>query len=456
MTNVNQNRITSSQYIKDTSREYSLYVCENRAIPKVTDGLKDVQRKIIWLMRNSSDKIKTVSLAGQCISSNLYLHGDASAAGAISMLAAPFVNNVPLLQGIGAFGTRTAPVDGIGAPRYTYVKRSQVLQNLMLTDLDIVPLKDNYDGSVKEPVHFLPLIPTVLLNGVSGIAVGWSTEILRRKFSDIVQASIDALDGKKIKTLVPHYERYDVGVIHLEGNTWEISGKIEKLDSSTFLVTELPPDLSLSKFKDRLNTLEDEGKINTYVDSSTKTIDIKIKMPRGSIANWSTEKAIDYFKLRQKKSERIVVVDWNNSSIKQYETAEEVVEKFVAWRLNWFSTRYEYMKAEDEYSLNYLYAIRECFKAKLPSKLSGYQNRGELETAVKDITKHIELDKSQLDRLVSSPTYRWTADVNVNNDKLIADHEARIANYVTILADPKKLKKIYRDELVELSKLKLV
>lgn len=447
--------LTSSNYILDTSREYSIYVCENRAIPKVADGLKDAQRKALWLVRNRSEKVKTVSLAGEMIQSGLYLHGDASAAGAVSMLAAPFVNNVPLLQGIGAFGTRTAPVDGIGAPRYTYVKRSSVLQNLMLTDLDIVPLKDNYDGSVKEPVHFLPLIPTVLLNGVSGIAVGWSTEILRRKFTDLVQASIDALDGKPIKTLVPHYERYDVDVQHLEGNTWEITGKIQKLDSSTFLVTELPPDLSLSKFKDRLNTLEDEGKINTYVDSSTKTIDIKIKMPRGSIANWSDEKAIDYFKLRQKKSERIVVVDWNNSSIKQYDTAEELVQKFVAWRFGWFKTRYEYMKAQDEYSLNYLYAIRECFKAKLPSKLSGFQNRQELEEAVVKITKGIPLDKSQLDRLISSPTYRWTADINMANDKHIADHEARIADYILILGDQKKLKKIYRDELVELSKLKL-
>ena len=125
---VNQN---ASDYILDTSREYSIYVCENRAIPKVADGLKDAQRKALWLMRNKNEKIKTVALAGQMISENLYLHGDQSAAGSISMLAAPYVNNVPLLDGIGSFGTRVAPVEGIGAPRYTYVKRGKAAQELM-------------------------------------------------------------------------------------------------------------------------------------------------------------------------------------------------------------------------------------------------------------------------------------------------------------------------------------
>lgn len=444
----------SSDYIKDTSREYSIYVCENRAIPKVADGLKDAQRKALWLIRNKSEKVKTVSLAGEMIQSGLYLHGDASAAGAVSMLAAPFVNNIPLLTGVGAFGTRTAPVEGIGAPRYTYVRRGSVLQNLMLTDLDIVPLKDNYDGSVQEPVHFLPLIPTVLLNGVSGIAVGWSTEILRRSFRDIVEATLASLDGKEFKRLAPHYERYNIDVNHLEENSWEFSGRVSVVDSSTLHVTELPPDLSLAKFKERLNTLEDDGKINSYVDSSTKTIDIKIKMARGSVAKWDETKAVDFLKLKQKKSERIVVVDWNGSAIKQYASAEEVVRSFVDWRLKWFTTRYEYMQAQDEFALNYWLAVKACFDKKLPAKLSTMASKSAITDEVKKITTGIVLEQNQLERIVGLPTYRWAQDAYAD----VLDHIKRlsdnIAEYKTILADPKRLKAIYRKELVELSKLK--
>ena len=196
--------ISSSQYILDTSREYSIYVCSDRAIPYATDGLKDVQRKALWLMRNKGDKIKTVSLAGEMISSELYVHGDASAGEAVSMLAAPYLNNIPLIEGIGAFGTRVAPKDGIGAPRYTYVKKSKITQELVYADLDIVSLKENYSGQL-EPKTFLPLIPLLLLNGVSGIAVGWSTDILPRKPSDIIDACISALDGKEIPEIQPYF-----------------------------------------------------------------------------------------------------------------------------------------------------------------------------------------------------------------------------------------------------------
>ncbi|WP_250132219.1 DNA gyrase subunit A, partial [Escherichia coli] len=71
------------------------------------------------------------------------------------MLAAPYCNNVPYLDGIGSFGTRVAPVEGIGAPRYTYVKKGKSASELMFRDLDIVPLRENYDGSTKEPEHYL-------------------------------------------------------------------------------------------------------------------------------------------------------------------------------------------------------------------------------------------------------------------------------------------------------------
>ena len=145
-----------SDYLLDTSRDYSIYVCESRSIPKVTDGLKDGQRKALYLLRNRQDKIKTISLAGEMISSGLYLHGDSSASGAISLLAAPYTNNIPLLEGIGNFGTRVAPVEGIGAPRYTYVKRGTAAQNLVYQDLAIIPMQENYDGSTMEPVTFLP------------------------------------------------------------------------------------------------------------------------------------------------------------------------------------------------------------------------------------------------------------------------------------------------------------
>jgi DNA gyrase/topoisomerase IV subunit A len=444
----------SSNYILDTSREYSIYVCESRAIPKVADGLKDAQRKALWLVKSRSEKIKTVSLAGEMISSGLYLHGDASAAGAISMLAAPYVNNVPLLDGIGSFGTRVAPVDGIGAPRYTYVKRGKAAQDLMFPDMDIVPVKENYDGSTIEPQHFLPLIPTVLLNGVSGIAVGWSTEILPRSFKSLVQATLDVIDGKKLKRISPSYELYNVGVKHLEENSWEFTGKAEILDTSTVKITELPPELTLEKFKERLNSYEDDNKISTYTDRSTDTIDITIKMARGTVKDWNEARAIDYFKLRQKKSERIVVVDWNGKSIRQYETAEKVIEDFVAWRLGWYVTRYQNKVDKDSYELGFWEGVKLCFDDKLPARLGTIVDRASLDADVQTVTAKLKLDDKRVDRIVNLPAHRWTKDAYKQVLERIKELKANIKEYNRILKDPEVRKSLYREEVEALKKAK--
>jgi DNA gyrase/topoisomerase IV subunit A len=445
---------SSSAYILDTSRDYSIYVCESRAIPKVADGLKDAQRKALWLVRNRADKIKTVSLAGEMISSGLYLHGDQSAAGSISMLAAPYVNNVPLLDGIGSFGTRVAPVDGIGAPRYTYVKRGKSASELMFPDLAIVPLKENYDGSVMEPVHFLPLIPTVLLNGVSGIAVGWSTEILPRSFKSLVDATLAVLDGKKIKRIAPSYERYEVNEKHLEENTWEFTGKLEIKDTSTVRVTELPPELTLEKFKERLNTFEDEGKISTYVDRSTKTIDITIKFGRGVIKGWSESKIIDFLKLKQKKTERIVVIDWSNNAIRQYESAEKLIEDFVSWRFGWYATRYQSMMDKDDYELGFWKGVKACFDDKLPDRVSKFKTRSDLETDVQSVTAALNLDQKRIDRIVSRPAYAWVKEAYADVLEKIKELQANIKEYKSILKDEPRRKQIFRDELEALKKAK--
>jgi DNA gyrase/topoisomerase IV subunit A len=445
---------SSSDYIKDTSREFSIYVCENRAIPKVADGLKDAPRKALWLLKSKAEKIKTVSLAGEMISSGLYLHGDQSAAGAISMLAAPFCNNVPLVDGIGTFGTRVAPVEGIGAPRYTYVKRGKAAGELIYKDLDIVPLKENYDGSTMEPVHFLPLIPTVLLNGVSGIAVGWSTDILPRSLKSIISATITTLEGGKIKRIPPCYEAYDVGVKHLEDNTWEFTGKVSIVDSSTVKVTELPPETTLEKFKDRLNTFEDEGKINGYTDRSTKVIDVTIRFGRGVIKGWTEAMVIDFLKLKSKKTERIVVINWNNTSIYQYDNAEHLIKDFVEWRLKWYVTRYEHLRDRDDYELRFWKAVKLCFEDKLPARLGTKANRSEVEQDVRTICASLALDDAQVDRLVNLPTHRWAIDGYQAAKDKIKILEAAIKEYKAILKSPERRKEIYLEELKELQKAK--
>lgn len=444
--------VGTSDFVDSSSKEYAIYTAQNRAIPSSCDGLKDGQRKMLWVMRHKSDKVKTISLAGAAIQEGIFIHGDASASETISRLAAPYLNNVTLLEGIGAFGTRVAP-DGWGAPRYTYVKKSRVTEALVYPDLDIVPLKPNYDGSVMEPVNFLPLIPLVLLNGISGIAVGWSTEIMPHSLEAIVQATVAAIDGKAVPALTPAFDRMRVVTRSLGDNAYEFVGSVELEGDNLVRVTELPPDLSLERFKARLNQMEDEDQIHSYVDRSTKIINVEVRFKRGVITGWQEADAIAFLKLRSKATQRIVVLDFNNTSIRQYSSAAELVQSFVEWRLGWYSIRFKRQIDLLTRDLNFACAVKRCVDGKLPAFLPTAANKLAVDAQIRKLCKGIALDDSQIDRLVSFPSYRWSKDSVADIDQEIGELSQKIVDLETVLADPKQIRRIYKNEVLALLKL---
>lgn len=450
--------MNTSEYLINSSREYAIYVCSTRAIPSVQDGLKHGQRIALWLLRNRADKIKTVALGGEMAAQRLYVHGDVSATNSIGLLAAPFKNNTPLIEGLGQFGSRVLPVEGIGAPRYTEVRRSKAAEAFLYNDLDLVPLKDNYDGSNKEPVHFLPLIPLVLLNGISGVAVGWSTEILPRSLKGLIQATQDALSGAKtIRGLEPYFERYDITVKPtLSTNQWEFSGKAQIEDTSTVKITELPPGLSLEAFRKRLIQLEELETISSFIDRSTDAIDITVRFKRGSIKDWTPERAIDFFKLREKTTERIVVINWDGRSITTYSDPAQLVRDFVGWRLDWYTERFERLVADSSYERDYWSLVRALFAGGFTKKLGTFLTRGEMRDEMVKIAAKakIALVESHLERAMNLATYRWTKEFEDEVIAKIAALGVEIADYQGILADPDKLKAVYAAELDALKKLK--
>ncbi len=456
---------TSSKYILKTSREYSIYIAKTRAIPYASDGLKHGQRISLWLLKSLPTKIKTFALGGLMAYEKLYVHGDASANASISTLAAPYKNNYCLIEGLGQFGDRVAP-DAIGAPRYTDVKRSKVAETILYNDSNLIPLEDNYDKSNVQPIHFLPLIPIVLLNGVSGIAVGWSTDILPHSLKDLIDATKQALNGSKIKPLVPHFERYNITIKALDKpNQWELSGKVE-ITGREIKVIEIPPGLSLISFREFLIDLEEKELIDGYVDRSTDKIDLTIIMPiqKEIIENPKTgeitygkiipfkmteDEAIDFLKLRQKTTERIVVVDWSGNNIKQYSNPEDLVQEFAEWRLGWYSKRYAKYIEDDNDELIYLKSIVMLYQKKFPQKLGTHQNKLEMENEISDIlTKgKIAFKDHHLNRIVNMATYRWTKDLEAETKDKIELLNQRILDNTLVMKNPDALKQVYLNEL---------
>jgi DNA gyrase/topoisomerase IV subunit A len=440
----------SSQYINRISREFGLYTLDRRAIPAMSDGLKSGQRIALWLMRNRPDKLKTMALAGQMIASELYVHGDTSAADAISMLAGPYCNNSPLFYGIGAFGTRAEPTK-FSAPRYTYVKRSNISQKALYIDLDIVPMRENHDGSAMMPSTFLPLVPLVLLNGIRGIATGWSTNVLPRKFEDIVGAVEEVLrTGKVQRTLLPHYEKRDVVIIERGDNQYTIQGRVEKKNTTTVFVTELPPDLNLESFRERLSKMEDEGKITSFKDRSTKTINIEIRMTRAVLGKLSDEKLIEFLKIRTLTTENLTVQGIGGGKVVQYDSAEQLVVDWVEWRLGLYLDRYQKLLADEQVTNLYWRYILACFKNDVPGRLPRISNKQSLKEIIAEVGVWEKLSPAPddtIERIANVASYKWTKEGKTEAEKQLAASDKRIAEYEGLVASDRKRKTIFKKEV---------
>ena len=199
---MNQKSIT--EFLSNEYKEFALYSIEGRAIPSVTDGFKPTQRKILHIANQvwktgSEKNLKVFQLSGKVASDAFYHHGDMSLSNAIINLAQKFKNNAPLLEEDGQFGSLRSPQPG--APRYIGTKLSPNFR-LIYKDFDLLEYKEE-EGEKIEPKFFLPIVPTVLINGGSGIAVGFASNILNRDIKEIIDACVKCINSKKISTIFP-------------------------------------------------------------------------------------------------------------------------------------------------------------------------------------------------------------------------------------------------------------
>ena len=195
--------LTLAYFASRAYLEYAISVVKGRALPDVCDGMKPVQRRILYAMKRlgPNPDVKTVKSArvvGEVLG-KYHPHGDLAAYDAMVRLAQDFTMRYPLVQGQGNFGS--ADGDGAAAMRYTEVRLSKYA-DLLLGELDKGTVKfiPNYDGTHKEPVLLPARLPVLLLNGSSGIAVGMATEIPSHNLTEVGEAAIEVIRNPEITT----------------------------------------------------------------------------------------------------------------------------------------------------------------------------------------------------------------------------------------------------------------
>ena len=403
---------TITQFLADEYKEFAMYTIENRAIPSLVDGFKPVQRKIIHisnqLWKGGNEKAKKVfQLAGVVADQAYYHHGNASLENAIITMAQRFKNNAPLLEEDGQFGSLRSPQ--AGAPRYIGTKLSDNFR-LLYKDFELLEYKEE-EGELIEPKYFLPIIPTVLLNGSSGIAVGFASNILNRDVKSLVESCQRVLMDKKPGDIKPHLNGFLGDFIQDSENhkKWIIRGKFQRINSSTVKITELPPSMTYEKYEEVLDKLVDDKLIVAYDDNCKDNIDYTIKFTRVDLEKLDDDRLIKFLKLEESSTEIYSTLDeWGK--LKIFESTEEIIDYFVQFRLKYYTKRKQFILDKLNRELKVLSNRGRFIKAILDGKIV-VNNVAKLEI-IKQIEKlGLETIDDSYDYLLRMPIYSLTKEM---------------------------------------------
>ncbi|MGI9248310.1 MAG: DNA topoisomerase IV subunit A [Woeseiaceae bacterium] len=259
------------EYTERAYLDYSMYVILDRALPQIGDGLKPVQRRIIYAMSElglsaSSKPKKSARTVGDVIG-KFHPHGDSACYEAMVLMAQGFSYRYPIVIGQGNWGSTDDP-KSFAAMRYTesrlapYAK--SLLQELGQGTVDWIP---NFDGTLKEPVVLPARLPNLLLNGTTGIAVGMSTDVPPHNLNEVASALVHLIDNPKatVAQLMKHVKapdfptggelvspQEDIKEIYATGSGTLRLRAAYKIEGSDIVITSLPHQISGAKIQEQI------------------------------------------------------------------------------------------------------------------------------------------------------------------------------------------------------------
>lgn len=377
-----------------------------RSLPSVVDGLKQSHRKAVYTLKkkNIKDRQKVSQLGPLVASETDYLHGDISIIGAITTLGQDYAgaNNLPLLVADGNFGTRFSHEPS--APRYIYTYPQKYFNDLFKKEDDCNLITQIFEGSEIEPRFFVPTIPILLVNGCTGIGVGFACKILSRNPKDIIKAIRATLEGKRLnsKWFLPYFKGFEGEVESAENNKWLIKG-VCSLKKNILSITEIPVNYSLSDYIEVLKKLKDKGIILKYVDSSENDrfkFDVTLSIEE---ASKDMNSIMNDLRLIVPVTESLTCLNENNA-ITEYASVKEIFDNYVKVKLEYLTKRIESeikRLTEEASSLKETYSfIKDVIEGKINLKLK----KKEVESQIKERGYH------NIDKLLSMPLVSITEE----------------------------------------------
>jgi DNA topoisomerase-2 len=354
-----------------------------RSIPNIMDGLKESTRKILFACfkrKLYTNEIKVAQLAGNVSEVTAYHHGENSLQEAIIGMAQIFVgtNNINLLVPNGQFGTRIQGGEDSSSPRYIYTLLSKLTRLLFKEEDNAILNYLDDDGVSIEPEFYIPIIPTILVNGAIGIGTGYSTNVPQFNPEDIIKvylmlikeikdnigdildenqinSAIELIREKELDELYPYYLGFKGEIYKNEKGTYNSKGVYKWINNSTLEITELPIGTWTENYKEFLEDLITKNNPNLksfeshYTAKNVKFI-LKLIDNAKEILD---EKILSDFNLTSSKNLSLnnLHLFTSKGNIKKYQNTVEILKEWSYVRIKKYQERKEHQlkEMEDDY-----------------------------------------------------------------------------------------------------------
>ena len=471
-------QVNIEEEMKSSYIDYSMSVIVSRALPDVRDGFKPVHRRILYGMMDmgiTHDKAtkKSAAIVGEVLG-KYHPHGDSSVYGALVRMAQPWAMRYPLVIGQGNFGSMDG--DGAAAMRYTEAKMSLVGEAMMQDiEKETVDMNRNYDNSRDEPSVLPTRIPSFLVNGATGIAVGMATNVPTHNLGEVIDGCVAYIDNPDIDVdgLMEHIKGPDFPTgAYILGNTGirsaydtgrgrviiRAKAEIETgMQHDKIVIRAVPYGTNTAELVKSIAQLSKENRVegitNVNDESDREGMRIVVDVKRGQNANVVLNKLYKMTGLQTSFAVNcIALVPIPGTSPAKMRpkllTLKECIQQFVEHRHDVVirRTRFDLRKAQERQHILRALIIASDNIDEVVAIIRSSRNTQE---AQERLMSRFSLDDIQAKAIVEMRLAQLTG---LQQEKLHAEFdelEKKIAYFNQILSDPELCKKVIKDELIE-------
>lgn len=462
-----------SNEMREAYLDYAMSVITARALPDVRDGLKPVHRRILYTMHSMNLSAggrprKSAAIVGEVLG-KYHPHGDSAVYEAMVKMAQPFSLRYPLVIGQGNFGS----IDGdpAAAMRYTEAKMGKMsVEILRDIEKETVPWRANYDNTRREPVYLPAAVPNLLLNGTLGIAVGMASNIPPHNLSEVVDATVYLADNPKATTedlaefvkgpdfptggIV--YGQTDIRHAYASGRGGVVTRgeaviEEEKSGSYRIVITSLPyrtvkADL-LVKIADLVRDKRIEG-IKDLRDESTSDIRVVVDLKQGVEPNVILNALYKHTDIENTFNYNMVaLVD----GVPQTVSLKTLLEKFLEHRTDIVTlrTKYDLRKAQERAHI--LEGLKKALDH-IDAIIKTIKSSKDVSVAKANLIKQFKLSEVQATAILEMKLQKLAGLERKQVENELKEKKELIADYKDILAKPKRVREIIKDELAAVKK----